>query len=136
MITAAALRQIVDVPINKVDADLQPFLTAAALIRSEDLGSSGLSTARLDLIELQLAAHFATLTIEFGGIQAWDNGQANEKYKQIATSDKGYNSTRYGQQALALDSSGTLANASTSGLKAQFRVVSVNPPCRTPTRTC
>lgn len=115
-----------DVPSDKTDGDLQIFCDMAQLVRTEDLTSSGLSDARLDLIELQLAAHFATLSIEFGGIQAWDNGAANEKYKQIEASAMGYASTRYGQQAIALDTSGTLVTISTTKPRALFRTVGSN----------
>lgn len=107
-VEAADLRKIVAVPSDRDDTDLQPYLDAANLIRTEDLASKGLSDARLDMIELYLAAHFAVVGLEFGGVKAWQTGQAREEYKNIDVKAVGLNSTRWGQQAIALDTSNTL----------------------------
>jgi hypothetical protein len=51
-------------------------------------------------------------------------GEADESYRTPNDKELGLTSTRYGQQALILDSSGKLAALSTGGgLKARFEVM-------------
>lgn len=122
------LRKLVAVPLDAADEDLQPFLDVAALIRSEDLAGSGLSSGRLDQIELYLAAHFCVLAIERGGVTQSRLGNATENYRSPQNTLQGIASTRFGQMALALDTSGTLQKT-LSSKKAQILVVrSVQPP--------
>lgn len=129
-VAIADLRDIVKtIPLDVADGDLAPFTTVAALIRSEDLAGSGLSSGRLDQIELYLAAHFLVLAVENGGLLREKQGQSIDQYRDFDKSFAGLMSTRYGQAALSLDSSGTL-QSTMSTKKAQFRVVrSVQPPC-------
>lgn len=131
-VTAAQLRKLVEVPDDKADLDLQPFLASAALIRSEDLAGSGLSSNRLDQIELYLAAHFAVVSLEFGGVVMSKQGGSSETYRAPEAKATGLATTRFGQLALSLDTSGTLQK-SMSTAKANFSVVrSVQPPCLIP----
>lgn len=105
--------------------DLTPFVNAANLIITEDMASSGLSQARLDLIASYLGAHFAMLTLEHGQVTFSKTGDSAEYYGWKSGST-GLQLTRYGQTALSLDSSGTLANAAASGPKAEFKVIGVD----------
>jgi hypothetical protein len=128
MVSAAQLRLLVEVSHGTKDADLQPFLDVAALIRSEDLAGSGLSSDRLNQIELYLAAHFYTTAKERGGLTSSKVGQSTDQFRQIKSDLQGLSSTSFGQAVLSLDTSGTLA-ASMSAKKARFQVVrSVQPP--------
>ncbi|TXH42042.1 MAG: hypothetical protein E6Q97_36495 [Desulfurellales bacterium] len=106
------------------ERDTSPFITTAQLIVDEDLIGNSMSTERLDQIVLYLAAHFVCVTEERGGVTRSRLGDADESYRGIDSTAQGLSSTRYGQQAMILDSTGLLAAKSTNGgLKAIFEVV-------------
>lgn len=83
------------------------------------LVGKGLSTERLRDVELYLSAHFVA-------IRDQDAGQITDKTVDTTTATYGgdlgvaLSFTRYGQQALALDTSGTLTSVGKA--RAQFRV--------------
>jgi hypothetical protein len=106
-------------------ADLSGFLATAQAITAEYLTDVGLSSTLQDQVTIYLAAHFAVLGLEGGGLQRKKMGEADESYKTPGDKDLGFKSTRFGQMALILDSSGTLASigAASSGLSASFEVV-------------
>lgn len=112
------VRQLIDA---QDDFDLSRFIQIADLIVTEDLANSGLSIARKTEIELLLAAHFALLVVERGGLKGTKTGDSSDFYNSIK--GEGLKSTRYGLQALALDKTGILADLATPGKRAQFRVV-------------
>ena len=97
------------------------FIVTAELIVSEDLAGQGYSAARIDQITLYLAAHFVALTEERGNLTKHQKGDALEEYAMELGS--GFASTRYGQQALNLDTSGILKTQTSKALQAQFRVI-------------
>lgn len=99
------------------------FITAANLIVEEDLVGEGLTEARLTQIENLLAAHFATLANEKGGIVRTSAGESAETYRSVKEAYQGLTSTRFGQMAIAMDTTGTLVNQMSGGKKAEFRVV-------------
>jgi hypothetical protein len=101
--------------------DFSSFITTADLIVTETLANSGLSDARKKQIELYLAAHFAALTKERGQVTFSKNGEASEYYGFKST--EGLGLTRYGMQAVALDTSGILADATNPKPKAQFQLI-------------
>jgi hypothetical protein len=106
--------------------DVGPMLNDANVLVTEILGSSGLSQGRLDVITKYLAAHFVCLVEENGGITGEKVGSSENRYIGVPTTYKsvtrGLNITRYGQQALAFDTTGLLAAATAnSGMKAQFK---------------
>lgn len=103
--------------------DMTPFITTAHLLVDEELSTAGLSAARLKQVELFLAAHFYVIIRERGGITREVIGDAEERYRLQGEDLKGLATTRFGEQAIALDSSGKLGALSTSSIKAQFRVV-------------
>lgn len=105
-------------------SDLTPFVTVADLLVQENLSGKGLSRARLVQIELYLAAHFALVTLERGGLTRRKIGDSEDFYQAWTNSEIGFAATRFGQQASLLDTSGTLAQLGTAKLKAQFKVVS------------
>ena len=119
-VTTTEVDKIFDV---ETIGDLDTFIATANLLVTEELGSAGLSSDRLKQIELYLAAHFAAVTFEKGGLRRQKIGDAEEDYKVLGASAIGLVSTRYGQQAIALDSSGTLGALTASTVKARFRIV-------------
>jgi hypothetical protein len=109
------------------DADLAIFIDTANLIVTENLANTNpvLSVERKFRISLYLAAHFAAIAYERGQLTRKRLGEADESYgTPTQAMSVGLGSTRFGMQALALDTTGTLASLSASGgLKAEFEVV-------------
>lgn len=104
--------------------DMTPFITTAHLIVSEELANNTvLSDARKKQIELFLAAHFYVVIQERGGITREVIGDAEERYRLQSDTLTGLATTRFGEQALALDTSGSLAKMAANPVKATFRVV-------------
>ena len=100
------------------------FIATANLIVNEDLETSGeYTTSRLTEIEKYLAAHFATIAKERGGLRRDSMGDAAQSYQDISPKFAGLMSTRFGQQAVALDTTGILSSLSTGRLRAEFRVI-------------
>jgi len=85
-------------------ASVATFISAAHLLVWERLSGKGLSDNRLKLIELYLAAHFAAITYPVASFEAAGKVQESLQYKV----DKGLEFTKYGQQAMMFDTSGTL----------------------------
>ncbi len=105
----------------KTSFDVQPFIDTAELIIDEALVGQGLSVARLKTIELWLSAHFVAVAEERGALTRSKKGASEEEYEiKVGT---GLNMTRFGQQAMALDTTGALAESAATLKVAQFRVV-------------
>lgn len=122
--TTSSVRVLLGSDYNDVDlASIAPHLSAAELVVSEDLAVSGLTPERKELIVNFLAAHFAVISFERGGLTRQKVGESTDTYKEGSNSDRGYLMTRFGQQAVALDTSGTLALNANPTQKAEFRVV-------------
>jgi hypothetical protein len=84
---------------------LQPFIdTASSLVDDIAVADSSISASRLELIERWLAAHYyehadpITASRSTGGASGQFQGRT----------DMGFDSTKYGQEAKRLDSSGLL----------------------------
>ncbi len=101
--------------------DVDPFIATANLLIEESLVGQGLSDVRLKTIELWLSAHFVAVAEERGALTGSDKGNSAETYKIIVGT--GLNMTRFGQQAISLDTSGQLAEDASVLKSAQFRVV-------------
>jgi len=116
-VSSAEVRAICDLDET---VSLQPFIDTASLLVDEDLSGSGYSTARLKQLELYLAAHFACLNdprlVEMG------TGADRIKF-EAGPMGAGLRSTRYGQQALLLDTAGTLARLAEGAQRARFEVL-------------
>lgn len=125
--TLADVKAIMEVPGGVTDAQLTSFIGDAHIIVSEDLAGKGLSDARLVAIEKYLAAHFAIQLTERGGLTMSRVGDARDDYTKLDPQGQGtfygLGLTRYGQQAILLDTSGTLKKLASSALSAQFRLV-------------
>lgn len=105
------------------NTDLTIFMDQANMVVDEELLGKGLSDNRLKYIELNLAAHFGTIALEKGGITREKVGDSEEGYRQDFSSKPNLSMTRYGQQALVIDTSGRLAHMDSPAGKAEFRVV-------------
>lgn len=119
-VTEDAVKEVIRTTIDS-DVVLTNFIDTANLLVDTHLESSGLSDRILTKIELYLAAHFVALTEEQGGLTRSKMGDSDESYANVF--DQGFQSTRYGQAALALDSTGILTKVSQTRLRAEFRVV-------------
>jgi hypothetical protein len=104
--TASAIRGIVEVDAEFIDASLVPFIESASAIVDDVLADQDLSDLRLELIERWLAAHFYVLR---------DPRRKSETVGPITqTLEMGktglhLQATQYGQTAMLLDSTGSLA---------------------------
>ena len=104
--------------------DLVPIIQLAASMRAvylEDL--TELNSMKRNQIELFIAAHFTVLAVHQGGLVRSVMGDAAETYREIHARESGLYATNWGQQAIALDASGTLASISTGSQRAEFRVI-------------
>ena len=112
------------------DEQLAEALETAQLVVDEDIKPNcSMSDERYDRITLYLAAHYASITETTSGGQAGalrrsKLGDADESYATPPDSAFGYECTRWGQMAIALDKCGILAGQQANkGLKAELRVV-------------
>ena len=117
-VTDADLRKVIDIPTS---TDTSVFIGVANRYVDAHLLPEGLTEAELTDIELFLAAHFAALTVERGGLTSEKIGDTEESYANVYKA--GIHSTRYGQAAIALDTTGKLASMGSGNLKAEFKVV-------------
>lgn len=119
--------------LNLIDTerDPTPFIEVAQLLVDELLGpypnsSSGLSPDRLNAIVRYLATHLVWLSETQGLVQSEIAG-AREVYRTFSDKSTGLSVSRYGETALVLDTTGTLARkTANNGMKALFNVI----PCR------
>jgi len=102
-VTGDDVQQIINTTLDPL-----PFIEVASALVSDRLSSSGLSETILKEIERWLAAHFLSVRVPMKKSQSIDG--TSETYHVPGVSMKGLESSLYGQQALLLDSSGTLAN--------------------------
>lgn len=104
------------------DVDLFRYVTAASSLVDEALADAGLGSALLKEIEKYLASHLAALRDVKAGISSERADDASITYTvgQVTNTDF-LQSTHFGQVAISLDVSGTLANAGRP--KAAFQVL-------------
>lgn len=108
--TIADLRKLTKTDL--VDGDIELFVTTANMVVDKYLTSLISDTTILDSIALYLAGHFYIISVEGGGLTYRRVGQSEERYKSFGYDNAGFMSTRFGQQACALDSSNTLIDIS------------------------
>lgn len=119
-VTAGAVKEVVPTQIAD-SVVLTNFIDTANLFVDTHLASAGHSDEILAKIELYLAAHYVALTEEQGGLTRAKMGDADESFANIY--GQGLKATRFGQQALAIDTTGILNSVATTQLKAELRVV-------------
>ena len=98
------------------DAQVHWFINMANTMVDNNLSGVGLDTATLTQIEALLSAHFLTL---HSPRAASDSPNEGYSITYQGETGKGLESSIYGQNALALDHTGTLAQLSTEGGKRQ-----------------
>ncbi len=118
---AAAVKEVVTTDIADDVVTTNFIDTANLFVTTHLVPAAGHADPMLQKIELYLAAHFVALTEEQGGITRSKLGDADESFANVY--EGGLKSTRFGLQALALDSSGILNAVANTMLKAEFRVV-------------
>ena len=119
--TGAKVKNVVTTNLDAATIE-SDFIDLATAIVDEQLVGSGLTNKELEKIELYLAAHFVAITEELGGLVSDSSGVASQRMSD-AYRDGGLRLTRYGQQALALDTTGTLQSKYAPKQKAEFRTV-------------
>lgn len=107
-VTASQVSDIISTSLT--DSQMNAMINTAHLVVEERLGTSGLSEDTLEQIELWLSAHFACMR---------DPRKKQLKVDEVSVTyqgevEMGLKGTMYGQQAMALDSTGALAS---TGLK-------------------
>lgn len=108
-VTEAEVENIADIDSSD---DVSAFITTANLLVTEELSDKDdLSTDRLKQIELWLSAHFAKIKFQAAASEGAEDVSQSFQYKL------GLNlqSTMWGQQAILLDTTGTLAAMSEKG---------------------
>lgn len=104
-VTGADVLQIMDDDTAITDDQMKPFITGANLLVTDRLGGEGLASDLLKEIERWTAAHFASMAKE---PQAESEGAAGASVTFMSKGGDGLKASRYGQMALALDSTGKL----------------------------
>lgn len=110
-VTPALVKEIIETALT--GDELNPFINVAHYLVQQILLDKGLSADLLTEIEKWLSAHF--LAIMDQRVHSESVGGEWQATYQGKT-DMGLNATTYGQQALLLDTTGSLANAA-AGLK-------------------
>ena len=92
-------------------SDLEPHIAGANSIVTDELASTGLSTVRLKEIERWLAAHFAACSENDLRVVEREAGESRDRYGEASRGvlGPGLALTRFGQQVILLDTTGTLA---------------------------
>ncbi len=90
--------------------DVDLFINIANRLVTDMLGASGLSSARLKDIELWLSAHFIAVEKEGGGLLKEKAGTSSVEFNPLIGAE-GLALTRFGQQAITLDTTNTLSAA-------------------------
>lgn len=93
--------------LQKPEADVYAFITFANDVVNDMLQNAGLSSTILGRIESLLACHFYTQATP-DVVRETYAGATFEYPRNVSTNDKGFASTKWGQMAIVLDTSGTL----------------------------
>jgi len=101
-VSDAEVKEIIDTSVTTT-----AFISAANLVVTEKLGSSGLSEDLLKEIERWLAAHLIASSKD-KQVESETIGDVSATYQ--GKTDMGLDSTFYGQQVKLLDTTGTMAN--------------------------
>lgn len=107
LVTEAEVRAIITTNLT----DLSSFITSANELTSTELSGKGLSTSRLKDIEKWLAAHFVAINDDKLRTVEEEVGESRRRTGENVRGviGQGLLLTRFGQQAIVLDSTGTLA---------------------------
>jgi hypothetical protein len=109
-VTAAEVKEIIETDLT--DAAIAPMIAMATMEVDERLVDLDLSAARLKEIERWLAAHFISSSLD-PRTKSEGAGSVSQSFE--GQQGTGLKATRYGQQAIVLDTTGTLAASSEGG---------------------
>jgi hypothetical protein len=115
--------EVLEIYADAGSRSLKPFIDAAHLVIENRFGITTLSPTHLKEIERWLAAHFASCVISSTAEVSRDKigNSEREYFRQSQPKAAVISSTKYGQQACLLDTTGVLA---TSGKQlAQLRLM-------------
>jgi hypothetical protein len=101
--TESEIKAIIEV--SSTVTSLAPFMDMAKLVVDEELVGTGMSDARLKIIEGLLSAHFLAATID---PRSGGGGAGGVSESLLISTGVRLDSTSYGQQAIVLDTSGVL----------------------------
>lgn len=101
LVSDADVKAILDTTINT-----QPFIVLAVLLIDQHLSNQGLSTALMRELQRWLAAHFACMRDPRFTQVKTENDSFTYEHGPMG---QGLRSTKYGQQVLAMDPTGILA---------------------------
>lgn len=101
------------------DSDIYEHIQVANRLVTDLLVGKGMSADRLRDVELYLAAHFISMKDQDAG-QTVSKSAGETEATYGGNLSEALSHTRYGQQALILDTSGTLTSVGMT--RAQFRV--------------
>lgn len=104
--------------------DVSLAIMFANTVVDEELSAGGASAATLKNIELLLAAHFVLIQQENGPLAKKMVGEANEGYHDVYKA--GFLSTRFGQQAVALDTTNRLSELTSQAENSNRRTALFN----------
>lgn len=103
-VTPEEVKEIIDTELT----DIYAFIQTANILVTDLLVNKGIDVDRLKEIERWLSAHFLAMRDQDAGMTTGQTiGDTKVFYSR--NSGKGLNLSRYGQQAMVLDSTGTLA---------------------------
>lgn len=119
-VSAESVKEIVATSLTD-DVVLAHMVDTANIYIDAHLLGAGHTEAILEKIELFLAAHYTALIEERGSLKGSKISDASEFLSDVYTA--GFASTRFGQMAIGLDTSGTLVRLGATTLKAEFRVI-------------
>lgn len=114
-VTATEVKQIIETSFE--DTMVNAFIAGATAVIDTALGTSGLSDALMKEIERWMAAHLVAQRER----QLLKAGASGAFVEYVGVFEMGLNGTQYGQTAMALDTTGTLASLSLK--KAYLRAV-------------
>lgn len=103
------------------DADLTPFIETANALVTEVCVPAGYDAARLELIERWLAAHFYAVLAPRAIVEQVGSAGGGVREQYESKVDLGLSITRYGQQAMMLDTTGGLAALNQATIKGTAR---------------
>lgn len=108
-VTDAEVKEIIETDLD----DLTAFIEPANILVTDLLSAKGYSADRLKEIERWLSAHFTAMLENKARVVEEGVGESRARYGENTRGvlGPGLSLTRYGQQALALDTSGTLMSS-------------------------
>jgi hypothetical protein len=121
-VTGHQIKDIINTSLTEAVVSQRMVHVASTIVDENLVGlTPALSALTRSNIEMYLAAHFVALTEERGGLIMSNFGDSKESLANIYS--EGFGTTRYGQAAMTIDTSGVLTSVGSTKMKAEFRVV-------------